>query len=539
MIPGQTLTKTGGTGAFGGTTTITSVDSSSQITITSTTANTAGSIIFSVGGATDVTANGGGITLKGATDKTFNWVSSTGAWTSSESLNLASGKVYEINGTPVLSSTQVLGKTIGGTATGDIVSIDSQQTLTNKSLTSPTLTGTAKIGSSTSRTYYLPSFDTNYVPGIQGIGNSYASPAWMSLAQWSTSTTSSGGAFISLNKSNGVEGTQTIVANGQRVGGIGFAGSDGAKFLGVADIYGEVDASPALNSMPGRLVFATTADGFTTPSERMRITRQGRVGIWTTNPSTALDVNGTVTATSFSGPLTGNVTGNVTGIASGNIKQGGGTSQTTNTIYMGWSASSKLRVQVDSTDFGSNWPIDISGTAAKVADGAVTQASTSNMLVPAGAVMAFAMNSAPTGWLACNGQAVDRSGPSGYPTLFAAIGTTYGVGNNSTTFNLPNLQGIFVRGSGSQTVGGVSYSRTHATTQNDALQNISGTVGQFDAAFGTTVATGAFTTTQVTRTTGGGGSGKYLTADFDASRVARADVETRPVNIAMLYCIKI
>jgi microcystin-dependent protein len=271
----------------------------------------------------------------------------------------------------------------------------------------------------------------------------------------------------------------------------------------------------------------------------MRITRQGRVGIWTTNPSTALDVNGTVTATSFSGPLTGNVTGNVTGIASGNIKQGGGTSQTTNTIYMGWSASSKLRVQVDSTDFGSNWPIDISGTAAKVADGAVTQASTSNMLVPAGAVMAFAMNSAPTGWLACNGQAVDRSGPSGYPTLFAAIGTTYGVGNNSTTFNLPNLQGIFVRGSGSQTVGGVSYSRTHATTQNDALQNISGTVGQFDAAFGTTVATGAFTTTQVTRTTGGGGSGKYLTADFDASRVARADVETRPVNIAMLYCIKI
>jgi hypothetical protein len=148
------------------------------------------------------------------------------------------------------------------------------------------------------------------VPGIQGIGNSYASPAWMSLAQWSTSTTSSGGAFISLNKSNGVEGTQTIVANGQRVGGIGFAGSDGAKFLGVADIYGEVDAPPALNSMPGRLVFATTADGFTTPSERMRITRQGRVGIWTTNPSTALDVNGTVTATSFSGPLTGAVTGN-------------------------------------------------------------------------------------------------------------------------------------------------------------------------------------------------------------------------------------
>ena len=54
---------------------------------------------------TDVTADGGGITLKGATDKTFNWVSATAAWTSSEDLNLLTGKVYEIAGTTVLSAT--------------------------------------------------------------------------------------------------------------------------------------------------------------------------------------------------------------------------------------------------------------------------------------------------------------------------------------------------------------------------------------------------------------------------------------------------
>jgi hypothetical protein len=59
----------------------------------------------SVASPTDVTANGGGITLKGATDKTLNWVSSTAAWTSSEDFNLLTGKVYEINGTTVLSST--------------------------------------------------------------------------------------------------------------------------------------------------------------------------------------------------------------------------------------------------------------------------------------------------------------------------------------------------------------------------------------------------------------------------------------------------
>ena len=52
----------------------------------------------------DTTADGGGITLKGATDKTFNWVNATDAWTSSEHLNLASGKSYYINGSQVLSS---------------------------------------------------------------------------------------------------------------------------------------------------------------------------------------------------------------------------------------------------------------------------------------------------------------------------------------------------------------------------------------------------------------------------------------------------
>jgi len=59
----------------------------------------------SVGSPTDVTADGGGITLKGATDKTINWISSVNAWTSSEDFNLVTGKQYEINGTSVLSST--------------------------------------------------------------------------------------------------------------------------------------------------------------------------------------------------------------------------------------------------------------------------------------------------------------------------------------------------------------------------------------------------------------------------------------------------
>lgn len=62
-------------------------------------------IIGDVATPSDTTADGGGITLKGLSDKTFNWVDATDAWTSSEHMNLLTGKAYYINGTSVLSST--------------------------------------------------------------------------------------------------------------------------------------------------------------------------------------------------------------------------------------------------------------------------------------------------------------------------------------------------------------------------------------------------------------------------------------------------
>jgi len=63
-------------------------------------------------------------------------------------------------------------------------------------------------------------------------------------------------------------------------------------------------------------------------------------------------------------------------------------------------------------------------------------------LLPTGSIEMFAGNAAPQGWLPCNGSAVARST---YTQLFAAIGTTWGAGNGSTTFNLPDLRGEFVR----------------------------------------------------------------------------------------------
>ena len=103
LIPGQTVTRTAGTGNFGAGAVITSIDSATQITVTATTNNTAGSITFTAGGATDVTANGGGITVKGATDKTIQYDNANTAWTLSEHLNLASTKQIKLNGVTIVT----------------------------------------------------------------------------------------------------------------------------------------------------------------------------------------------------------------------------------------------------------------------------------------------------------------------------------------------------------------------------------------------------------------------------------------------------
>lgn len=100
---------------------------------------------------TDTTADGGGITLLGTTNKTFNWVDSTDSWTSSEHLDLATGKVLKIAGTEVLSATQYTGNAATATkwVTGRTVSLTGDVTYTSGSLDgSANVTGTATIANS-------------------------------------------------------------------------------------------------------------------------------------------------------------------------------------------------------------------------------------------------------------------------------------------------------------------------------------------------------------------------------------------------------
>ena len=163
-------------------------------------------------------------------------------------------------------------------------------------------------------------------------------------------------------------------------------------------------------------------------------------------------------------------------------------------------------------------------------------------MVPSGAVLYFAGQTAPAGWLKANGAAVSRTA---YAALFAAIGTTYGAGDGSTTFNLPDLRGEFMRGWDDGR--GIDHGRAFGSAQGDAIRNISGSISTGSNSghqlFDQATATGALAISQKhwktwTMDTRDGGNNPSA-FDFDASRVVPVASENRPRNIALLACIKI
>jgi len=95
------------------------------------------------------------------------------------------------------------------------------------------------------------------------------------LYNWSSNTARVGGYNFYKSVSNTI-GTQGIVASGQQLGRIAFNGDDGVTFIRAAEIDVLVDGTPGLNDMPGALRFNTTADGASTPTERVRIDSTGQ-----------------------------------------------------------------------------------------------------------------------------------------------------------------------------------------------------------------------------------------------------------------------
>ncbi|QBP06145.1 tail fiber protein [Synechococcus phage S-B68] len=155
---------------------------------------------------------------------------------------------------------------------------------------------------------------------------------------------------------------------------------------------------------------------------------------------------------------------------------------------------------------------------------AVTPAALSNALPnmgvgnPAGTVITFAGSSAPTGYLACDGALVSRTT---YADLFAAVGTVYGIGDGSTTFQLPDLRGEFIRGWDDGR--GIDSGRAFGSTQNSANKAHTHDV------------------TAPSTSTSGSTPGWYAGDGTGSETVASAsqgETEARPRNIALLYCIK-
>lgn len=173
---------------------------------------------------------------------------------------------------------------------------------------------------------------------------------------------------------------------------------------------------------------------------------------------------------------------------------------------------------------------------------AVTIDGTNGVTAPAisatniiGTVAFFAFSTPPTGWLKCNGQAISRST---YSALFTAMGTAYGMGDGSTTFNVPDLRGEFIRGVDDGR--GVDSGRSIGSAQLDQMQRLQGT---FNSSPYTAGRSGAFAYTSSGGTVGTG-SGDRGTYTFDSGNSANARVsadttgETRPRNVALMACIK-
>jgi len=195
--------------------------------------------------------------------------------------------------------------------------------------------------------------------------------------------------------------------------------------------------------------------------------------------------------------------------------------------------------------------------------------------IPTGTVVPYAANSAPSGWAICDGSLYGRTAldPSPQVNLFGVIGTTYGAGDGLTTFAVPDLRGMFVRGFDNGR--GIDPLRVFGTQQADSFKshNHSGNTGLFNAththSFSGTTGTDspdhshAYTRSGFSGSRGSGGantavseyaantggastrhthtySGTTSSGGSDHQHTIASDgqTETRPQNVAMNYIIK-
>ena len=134
------------------------------------------------------------------------------------------------------------------------------------------VTTDGQVVSGSTSTYTISGTTSKRIQSISTGGDAgFSSSYWAATASGTTQQ---------MMKSRGATvGDYTVVQNGDTIGTLMWGGADGTAFIQAASIIGVVDGTPGTNDMPGRLVFSTTADGASSPTERMRIDNAGQVGI--------------------------------------------------------------------------------------------------------------------------------------------------------------------------------------------------------------------------------------------------------------------
>lgn len=156
---------------------------------------------------------------------------------------------------------------------------------------------------------------------------------------------------------------------------------------------------------------------------------------------------------------------------------------------------------------------------------------------PIGAILAFGGSSAPAGWMICNGAAISRTT---YAALFAVIGTAYGAGDGSTTFNLPDPREAALVGAGTNVLNAGSIAAHNAVSlgafQDDQMQKMEGNIGEV---FNFTTPSGVFELGSASPT-GFVGDGQYnpYNVQMDTSKAARTGTTTHGKQLGVNYIIK-
>jgi len=227
------------------------------------------------------------------------------------------------------------------------------------------------------------------------------------------------------------------------------------------------------------------------------------VNLW--NISNAASGNGPILATSGTDT---NVAGNISSKGSGQLNLDAGA---TGKVVIGASSTGDIELKRATV---ANVSVSVTGTLT--ASSTVTLLNATIDVLPAGVVMASA-GALAAGWLECNGAAVSRTT---YARLFTAISTTYGVGNGSTTFNLPDMSRRVIMGRGgtltttiSNTLASVGGAETHTLTtaqmpahDHTYTRTLTGSTFTTNAVAGVTAISTLTTVTTDSSSTGGGGA---------------------------------